>query len=99
MSNDENKKIITANWKMNMEYPAGLALFSGVIDMIHAEVTGAQQTVVCCPFIHLHALVQPAVGHAAISVGAENCHEAESGAFTGEISAGMIRSTARIMSS
>jgi len=86
-------KIIAANWKMNMEYPAGLALFSDMIDMIRTEVTGLQQTVVCCPFIHLHALAQLAVGHAAISVGAENCHGAESGAFTGEISAGMIRST------
>jgi triosephosphate isomerase len=86
-------KIIAANWKMNMEYPAGLALFSAVIDMIHKEVKGLQQTVVCCPYIHLHALAQLAVGHAAISVGSENCHEAESGAFTGEISAGMIRST------
>jgi len=86
-------KIIGANWKMNMEYPAGVALFSDMIDMIRTEVTGIQQTVVCCPFIHLHALAQLAAGHAAISVGAENCHEAESGAFTGEISAGMIRST------
>ena len=76
-----------------MEYPAGLALFSDMIDMIHTEVTGFQQTVICCPFIHLHALAQLAVGHVSISVGAENCHEAESGAFTGEISAGMVRST------
>jgi triosephosphate isomerase len=86
-------KIIAANWKMNMKYPAGLALFSEMIDMIHTEVTGPQQTVVCCPFIHLHTLAQLAIRHPTISVGAENCHEAESGAFTGEISAGMIRST------
>jgi triosephosphate isomerase len=86
-------KIIAANWKMNMEYPEGLALFSNMIGMIHGEVTGFQQTVVCCPFIHLHGLAQLAIGHPSISVGAENCHEAESGAFTGEISAGMIRST------
>jgi triosephosphate isomerase len=86
-------KIIAANWKMNMEYPAGLALFSDMIDLIQTEVKGLQQTVVCCPFIHLHALAQLAIGHPLISVGAENCHEAESGAFTGEISAGMVRST------
>jgi triosephosphate isomerase (TIM) len=91
--NTMRAKIIAANWKMNMDYPAGLALFSDMIAMIHSEVTGAQQTVVCCPFIHLHALAQLAGGCAAVSVGAENCHEAESGAFTGETSAGMIRST------
>jgi triosephosphate isomerase len=45
-------KIIAANWKMNMEYPEGLALFSDMIDLIHMEVTGLRQTVVCCPFIH-----------------------------------------------
>jgi len=86
-------KIIAANWKMNMEYPAGIALFSEMIEMIRKEVTGLQQSVVCSPFIHLHGLAQLAIGHPSISVGAENCHEAESGAFTGEISAGMIRST------
>jgi triosephosphate isomerase len=87
------KKIIAANWKMHMDYPAGLALFSGMIDLIDTEVTGVQRTVICCPFIHLHALSQLAIGHPSISVGAENCYEVESGAFTGEISAGMIRST------
>jgi triosephosphate isomerase len=86
-------KIVAANWKMHMDNPTGLALFSGMIDLLEAEVTGFQQMVVCCSFIHLHALAQMAIGHPSISVGAENCHEGESGAFTGEISAGMIRST------
>jgi len=86
-------KIVVANWKMNMDYSEGLALFSNIVGMVRVEVTGFQQTVVCCPYIHLHGLAQLAVGHAAVSVGAENCHEAEAGAFTGEISARMIRST------
>jgi triosephosphate isomerase len=78
---------------MNLDYPAGLALFSDMLAMIHREVTGIRHIVVCCPFIHLHAVAQLAINHPLVSVGAENCHEAESGAFTGEISAGMIRST------
>jgi triosephosphate isomerase len=87
------KKIVAGNWKMNMDYEEGLSLFSEVINMIHDEVTGKQHAVVCSPFIHLHSLAQLAKGYAKVSVGAQNAHQAESGAFTGEISARMIHST------
>lgn len=87
------KKIIAGNWKMNMDYEEGLSLFSEVINMAHDEVTGKQQIVVCSPFIHLHSLVQLAKGHNKVSIGAQNAHQAESGAYTGEISARMIHST------
>ncbi len=49
--------------------------------------------VVCSPFIHLHSLAQLAKGYSKISMGAQNAHQAESGAYTGEISAKMIHST------
>jgi triosephosphate isomerase len=87
------KKIVAGNWKMNMDYEEGLSLFSEVINMAHDEVTGKQQVVVCSPFIHLHSLTQLAKGYNKIAVGAQNAHQAESGAYTGEISAKMIRST------
>jgi triosephosphate isomerase len=86
------KKIVAGNWKMNLDYTEGLALFSEVINMIKDEVTGAQQAVVCSPFIHLHSLAQLAKGHTKVSVGAQNAHQAESGAYTGEISAKMVYS-------
>jgi triosephosphate isomerase len=86
------KKIVAGNWKMNMDYNEGLTLFSEVINMVKDEITGAQHTVVCSPFIHLHSLTQLAKGHTKVSVGAQNAHQAESGAYTGEISAKMIRS-------
>ena len=60
--------------------------------MIKDEVTGKQEAVVCSPFIHLHSLVQMAKGYTKISVGAQNAHQAESGAYTGEVSAKMIHS-------
>jgi triosephosphate isomerase len=87
------KKIVAGNWKMNLDYEAGLTLFSEVINMVHDEVTGKQQVVVCSPFIHLHSLTQLAKGYNKVSVGAQNAHQAESGAYTGEISAKMIHST------
>src|SRR3954463_16039039 len=80
------KKIVAGNWKMNLDYNEGLALFSEVINMVKDEATGNQQAVVCSPFIHLHSLAQLAKGYSKISVGAQNAHQAESGAFTGEVS-------------
>lgn len=87
------KKIVAGNWKMNMDYEEGLSLFSEVVNMVHDEVTGKQHVVVCSPFIHLHSLVQLAKGNSKVSVGAQNAHQAESGAYTGETSAKMIHST------
>ncbi len=86
------KKIVAGNWKMNMDYNEGLSLFSEVINMVNDEVTGRQEAVVCSPFIHLHSLAQLAKGYDKISLGAQNAHQAESGAYTGETSAKMIKS-------
>ncbi|WP_374163497.1 triose-phosphate isomerase [Arcticibacter sp. MXS-1] len=86
------KKIVAGNWKMNMDYTAGVSLFSEVINMVKDEVRGEQEVVVCPPFVHLHSLSQLASQHAKISIGAQNCHQAESGAYTGEVSASMILS-------
>ncbi|MDT3401844.1 triose-phosphate isomerase [Mucilaginibacter terrae] len=87
------KKIVAGNWKMNMDYNEGLALFSEIVNMVKDEITGQQQAVVCSPFIHLHSLAQLAKGYDKIAIGAQNAHQNESGAFTGETSAKMIKST------
>ncbi|TSD67186.1 triose-phosphate isomerase [Inquilinus sp. KBS0705] len=86
------KKIVAGNWKMNLDYQEGLTLFSEVINMVKDEATGNQQVVVCSPFIHLHSLAALANGYNNIAVGAQNAHQAESGAYTGEISAKQIKS-------
>ncbi|MDN3546890.1 triose-phosphate isomerase [Mucilaginibacter aquaedulcis] len=86
------KKIVAGNWKMNLDYNEGLGLFSEIINMVKDEVTGTQEAVVCSPFIHLHSLVQMAKGYNKVAVGAQNAHQAESGAYTGEISAKMVKS-------
>lgn len=86
------KKIVAGNWKMNLEMQPGTALFSEIITMVHDELRGAQEVVVCPPFLHLPALSKLAAGSANVSVGAQNCHQEASGAFTGEISAPMIKS-------
>jgi triosephosphate isomerase len=86
------KKIVAGNWKMNLDYSEGLSLFSEIINMFKDEATGKQQAVICSPFIHLHSLAQLAKGYTNVAVGAQNAHQAESGAYTGEISAKMIKS-------
>ena len=86
------KKIVAGNWKMNLDYNEGLALFTEVAGLVKSDITGVQQAVVCSPFIHLHGLVQLANGHNKISIGAQNAHQAASGAYTGEVSAKMIKS-------
>ncbi|WP_158826327.1 triose-phosphate isomerase [Mucilaginibacter lacusdianchii] len=87
------KKIVAGNWKMNMDYNEGLALFSEIANMVKDEVTGSQQAVVCSPFIHLSSLGQLAKGYDKVSIGAQNIHQNESGAYTGEVSAKMVKST------
>jgi triosephosphate isomerase len=86
------KKIVAGNWKMNLDYNEGLGVFSEIINMVKDEVTGTQEAVICSPFIHLHSLVQLAKGYTKVSLGAQNAHQAESGAYTGEISAKMVKS-------
>jgi len=87
------KKIVAGNWKMNLDYNEGLALFSEIINMVKDEATGTQEAVICSPFIHIHSLVQLSKGYTKIAVGAQNAHQEEKGAYTGEISAKMIKST------
>jgi triosephosphate isomerase (TIM) len=85
-------KIVAGNWKMNMDFNEGLTLFTEVLDLVKQDVTGKQQAIVCSPFIHLHSLAEKAKGIANVSIGAQNAHQAESGAYTGETSVKMIAS-------
>ena len=86
------KNIIAGNWKMNMDYTTGIGLFSEIMNMVNDEVTGDQEVIVCPPFVHLSGMAQLAKSQANVFVGAQNCHQADKGAFTGEISAEMVQS-------
>lgn len=86
------KKIVAGNWKMNQDYTSGTALFSEILTMVHDELLGPQEVIVCPPFIHLSTLSQLAKNSPNVSVGAQNCHQADTGAYTGEVSAKMIQS-------
>jgi triosephosphate isomerase len=77
---------IAANWKMNKT----VAEASEFIDALLPRIAATQNDVVVCPpFTALHEVVERRRG-TAVRVAAQNMHEDEAGAFTGEISAPML---------
>jgi len=86
------KKIVAGNWKMNKTADEATALLSEVVNMIKDEVTNDVQVVLCPPAIYLTSFRQYVPAGGKIALGAQNCHEKASGAYTGEISAPMLQS-------
>lgn len=84
------KKIVAGNWKMNLTYSEGVSLFSEIVNMVKDERKGDQLAIICSPYIHLHSLAK--LGGNDVQVGAQNISDKESGAYTGEISAKMVKS-------
>lgn len=85
------KNIVAGNWKMNKTLQEGIALAKELNEALANEKPNCD-VIICTPFIHL-ASVTPLVDAAKIGVGAENCADKESGAYTGEVSAAMVAST------
>ena len=85
------KNIVAGNWKMNTTLQEGLELAKGLNEALKGKAINCD-VIICTPFIHL-ASVTPLVDPAKIGVGAENCADKESGAYTGEVSAAMVAST------
>ena len=81
------KKIIAGNWKMNIKPSETAALVKGIAEATQAF--GNVDIVCCTPAIDVPAAVAAAAG-TAVQVGAENAHWEASGAYTGDISTGML---------
>lgn len=81
--------LIAGNWKMNMDLIAARQLAGALRNSLDAF--DDVRVAVCPPFVALDALYGILHG-SAIELGAQNMHAADSGAFTGEVSAGMLRS-------
>lgn len=78
---------IAGNWKMHKTISEGEQFLERLKDLpAGTEVESA----ICAPFIHLPSLVEKAEDMN-IGIGAENAHEEDSGAFTGEVSVAMLR--------
>ena len=85
------KKIVAGNWKMNMTLQEGVALVNELKGALAQDKPNCG-VVICTPFIHL-ATVAPILEGTAMDLGAENCADKEKGAYTGEVSAAMVKST------
>ena len=86
MNKNLRSAIIAGNWKMNKTRPEAKALLEKLKPL--AENAGCK-VVVCVPFTNLETALSVTEG-TNICVGAQNCHFAKSGAYTGEISADML---------
>ena len=81
------KKIVAGNWKMHKNAAQTSELLSELIAKVPANTTA--QIIVAPTFVNLAAAVNQLKG-SNIAVAAQNVHQTESGAFTGEISADML---------
>jgi triosephosphate isomerase len=81
------KPFIAANWKMNKTIAQAEAYIQALLPKVGA--IGDVEVVICPPVTALHAMVDSARG-SSVQVYAQNMHEADEGAFTGEVSAPML---------
>jgi triosephosphate isomerase (TIM) len=86
------KKIIAGNWKMNKTFDEGMGLVSEISNMLKDEYHGNAEVIIIPPFVHINAISRMVVSDRNLSVGAQNCSNHVSGAFTGEVSAAMLKS-------
>jgi len=88
------KKIVAGNWKMNKDFNESCELIESIVSGINRSTLSENQLVIIAPpfpFLSLSAKITEETKH--IFVAAQNCHSEEKGAYTGEVSASMIRST------
>ena len=84
------KKIVAGNWKMNTTLPEGIALAEELAAR-KAEIPATVKLIVAPPFTHLTSVCEALKG-SPIALSAQNCADQPQGAFTGEVSAAMLRS-------
>ena len=84
------KVIIAGNWKMNKTGAEGRALVGELLKEVAPFDPAEVDIVVCPPFTTL-AAVRPVLAGTKVKLGAQNVHWADNGAFTGEVSAAMLK--------
>ncbi len=88
MNRRYRKTIIAGNWKMNMTPSEAKAMIEELKPMVK-EVKWCEM-VLCVPFVDIATAVKAAKG-SKIAIGAENIHFEPKGAYTGEVSAAMLK--------
>ena len=83
------QKIAAGNWKMHKNYADAIALAESIADV---QVADNVKVILGVPFVYLKEIHELIHSTASLDVAAQNCHSEDSGAFTGEISALMLKS-------
>ena len=85
------KKIVAANWKMNLTLTEGAELVNDIFNGLPV-LKEDRAVVIAPPYLHLTQTAAQLAGMTNVHLGAQNCHSEASGAYTGEVSAGMLKS-------
>ena len=84
------KKLIVANWKMNMTKASGISLVKSLSAKINRSISSSREVVVCPPFT-LISEISKILKSSKISLGGQDCSTDSFGAFTGDISSLMLK--------
>ncbi|OFX17308.1 MAG: triose-phosphate isomerase [Bacteroidetes bacterium GWA2_31_9] len=85
------KNIVAGNWKMNKTIEEGVQLVKEIKSLISEKQISSVQLIINPPFTHLSVLKNE-IANSVIKIGAQNCSYESSGAYTGEVSVGMLKS-------
>lgn len=86
------KPVVAGNWKMNMTLPEASSFMMDLKAKLQDQPTLNSSVVVLPPFPLIASMAEEARG-SVIEIGAQNCHQARDGAYTGEVSAPILTSS------
>lgn len=84
------KKLIAGNWKMNKTYQESKILVTEIVKNLKKDIVSKVDIVICPPYTSL-SRISKILKKSKISLGAQNMHFENDGAYTGEISASMLK--------
>lgn len=84
------KKIVAGNWKMNMTSAAGQELLTALMDK-NIDIADNKEVVIAPPFVYIAQVRAIINGKKGFVVAGQDCHQNTSGAFTGDVSATMLK--------
>lgn len=85
-------KIVAGNWKMNLTFDEAQELVDGILDRLEEQQELDCEVIICPPFPYLEMLTDMEFEEQRFNVGAQNCNAYDKGAYTGEVSAKMLKS-------
>ncbi|WMN07671.1 triose-phosphate isomerase [Marivirga arenosa] len=86
------QKIVAGNWKMNKTLSEAQSLTSEIANMVEDEAPSDVKVIIAPPFPFIYAVQNLIPEMGKIVLAGQNCHQEDSGAFTGEVSAPMLKS-------